>query len=334
VNVAVLSLENLSAQRIYIESIYPSVDAGRFAVKRIAGEPVDVWADIFRDGHALLAAELLWRQESADEWQRVAMRLDSNDRWTANFVPMTPGRYRYAVEAWTDLFGTWRRDVAAKQKSGLDVSLEVEEGRQLLAKLRQGRQHVPHLVPQDSDHVSDTGDENPLEVDALTAVAAKALRSDLTRSTLFPLYADRALARAGAWYEMIPRSQGRIPGRHGTFDDCIARLPDIAALGFDVVYLTPIHPIGHTNRKGRNNALRAGPDDPGSLYAIGSPEGGHDAVHPQLGTLADFRRFVGACAGHGLEVALISQSSARPITLAHAASGLVHAAAGWVDSIR
>jgi starch synthase (maltosyl-transferring) len=306
VNVAVLSLENLSAQRIYIENIYPSVDAGRFAVKRIAGEAVEIWADIFSDGHALLAAELLWRQESADEWQRVAMRLDSNDRWTASFVPMVPGQYRYAVEAWTDLFGTWRRDVAAKLKAGLDVSLEVEEGRQLLAKLRQGRQHVAQhatLVPQDSDQASDSGAENPL-ADAVAAGAARALRSDLTRSAPFPLYADRALARAGAWYEMIPRSQGRIPGRHGTFDDCIARLPDIAALGFDVVYLTPIHPIGRTNRKGRNNALRAGPDDPGSLYAIGSPEGGHDAVHPDLGTLVDFRRFVGACAGHGLEVAL------------------------------
>src|SRR4030095_9921254 len=112
------------------------------------------------------------------------------------------------------------------------------------------------------------------------------------------------LARAGAWYEMIPRSQGRIPGRHGTFDDCIARLAEIAELGFDVVYLTPIHPIGRTNRKGRNNALRARQDDTGILYAIGSLEGGHEAIHPELGTLADFRRFVDACAEHGLELAL------------------------------
>ena len=121
---------------------------------------------------------------------------------------------------------------------------------------------------------------------------------------MFPLIADRPLARAGAWYEMVPRSQGKIPGRHGTFDDCIARLPEIASLGFDVIYLTPIHPIGTTNRKGRNNSLKAEPGDPGSFYAIGSEAGGHDAVHPELGTIDDFRRLVAACTDHGLELAL------------------------------
>ena len=119
-----------------------------------------------------------------------------------------------------------------------------------------------------------------------------------------PLVADRERARAGAWYEMVPRSQGKVPGKHGTFDDCIARLPEIAALGFDVLYFTPIHPIGRTNRKGKNNSLKAGPDDPGSFYAIGNEQGGHDAVHPELGTLADFRRLVAACHKHDMEIAL------------------------------
>ena len=141
--------------------------------------------------------------------------------------------------------------------------------------------------------------------EALAAAMEKTdTRPDLTRSHVVPLVADRERARAGAWYEMVPRSQGRVPGKHGTFDDCIARLPEIAALGFDVLYFTPIHPIGHTNRKGKNNTLIAGPDDPGSFYAIGNEQGGHDAVHPELGTLADFRRLVAACRKHNMEIAL------------------------------
>src|SRR5262245_45064030 len=252
VNLAVLSIADLTAQRIYIEDVYPSVDDGRFAVKRIAGEPVDVWADIFRDGHALLAADLIWKAEGNNLWQHVSMQLDNNDRWTATFVPPRPGRYEYAIEAWTDIFGTWRRDFQAKEKAGLDVSLELEEGRQLFAEL-QGRDVAPPLA------AIDQADRGALLSNETLALARTAFQVDLRRSRAFPLHADRSRARAGAWYEMVPRSQGRIPGRHGTFDDCIARLPDIAGLGFDVIYLTPIHPIGRTNRKGRNNALKAGP---------------------------------------------------------------------------
>jgi starch synthase (maltosyl-transferring) len=307
-NVTIPSIGTVSAQRISIEDVYPSVDAGRFAVKRVSGEPVEVWADIFRDGHSVLAAELLWRPEHAQRWQRAPMRLDANDRWTGQFTPPAPGRYLYAVEAWTDVFGTWRRDYRAKQKAGVDVTVDLAEGRELLSSLRRARNADARRLnaqglgepPVEELQV----DEGPLLSDEVAAIATKALQPDLTRSKPFPLHADRALARAGAWYEMIPRSQGTVPGKHGTFDDCIARLPDIAGLGFDVVYLTPIHPIGRVNRKGRNNALKAAPGDPGSLYAIGSTEGGHDAVHPDLGTIADFRRFVQACAEHGLEVAL------------------------------
>jgi len=299
VNVENLSIDGLAAERIYIEDIYPSVDDGRFAAKRIAGEPVEVWADVFRDGHALLAADLVWKAEGHNLWQHVPMRLDTNDRWTATFVPPRPGRYVYAIEAWTDVFGTWRRDFLAKEKAGLDVTVELEEGRQLFTELEAAsRDGAPPLAS------SGQADRHTLFAEETIALARATFQGDLRRSPSLPLHADRARARAGAWYEMVPRSQGRVPGRHGTFDDSIARLPDIAGLGFDVVYLTPIHPIGHTNRKGRNNALKAGPDDPGSLYAIGAVEGGHDAVHPALGTLADFRRFVAACRTHRLEVAL------------------------------
>jgi starch synthase (maltosyl-transferring) len=224
------------------------------------------------------------------------------------FTPPKPGRYEYAIEAWTDVFGTWRRDILTKQQAGLDISLETLEGLRILADLRPRNGSDTRLI---GDLIGDVcrkvDSSSPLErllSDEIAAAAARDQQADLTRSAILPLVADRPIARAGAWYEMVPRSQGSIAGRHGTFDDCIARLPDIAALGFDVVYLTPIHPIGHTNRKGRNNALVAEPGDPGSFYAIGSAEGGHDAIHPELGSLADFRRFVAACADHGMEPAL------------------------------
>ena len=303
-NLSIPSVAGLSSPRIVIEDVYPAVDAGRFPVKRIAGEPVEVWADILRDGHAVLAAELLWRAEASDRWSRTPMRLHENDRWTATFTPTSVGRYRYAIEAWTDAFGTWRRDLLAKRRAGLDVKLEIAEGRNLLAALKPPEAAQARLIRELLRTPMSADDPAPLLSDELAAAAAKGLQADLTRSGEYPLVVDRPIARAGAWYEMMPRSQGRLPDRHGTFDDCIARLPEIAALGFDVLYLPPIHPIGSTNRKGRNNALTAAAGDPGSPYAIGSSEGGHDAVHPELGTLEDFRRLVKACAERGMEVAL------------------------------
>ena len=303
-NASIRSVGDLSRHRIYIEGVYPLVDGGRFPVKRTVGEEVEVWADIFRDGHAVLAAELLWRREGAEKWFRVPMALQDNDRWKASFTPQKPGRYVYAVEAWTDVFATWRRDFLAKRDAGMDVSLELEEGRSLLADLRPKQPEQARLVRQASSTAVLMEDPAPLLSEELAAAASKGQQSDLTRSPNFPLLADRPIARAGAWYEMMPRSQSSVPGRHGTFDDCINRLPDIAALGFDVLYLTPIHPIGRVNRKGRNNSLRCEEGDPGSPYAIGSAEGGHDAVHPELGTLDDFRRLVRSCADLGMEVAL------------------------------
>jgi starch synthase (maltosyl-transferring) len=175
----------------------------------------------------------------------------------------------------------------------------------MLTKAQVGGDAAAAVILRQCEDFLQTGDAAPLlTVELQEAMAESQLRPDLTRSQLFPLMADRPRARAGAWYEMVPRSQGRTPGQHGTFNDCIARLPDIAAMGFDVVYLTPIHPIGHTNRKGRNNAVTAAEGDPGSPYAIGAAEGGHDAVHPELGTLEDFRSFVSACKQLELEVAL------------------------------
>ena len=246
-----------TGRRILIDDIYPSVEGGRFAVKRIAGETVTVWADIVRDGNAMLAAELLWRPGAAGKWLRTPMRLHGNDRWSAGFVPPKPGRYEYAIEAWTDVFGTWRRDILAKREAGLDVSLEVLEGRLILEDLK------PRNAP-DARLIRDLCREPAAQLDMLlaadiAAAAASDQQVDLTRSSIMPLVADRPRARVGAWYEMVPRSQGSVPGVHGTFDDCIARLPDIAALGFDVVYLTPIHPIGRSQPQGPQQRPRGRP---------------------------------------------------------------------------
>ena len=291
--------------RFVVEDIYPSVDGGRYPIKRIAGEPIEVWADLLREGHDQLAAELLWRKESEADWRHAPMRLAGNDRWHGSFTPAEPGRYLFAIETWTDQYGTWRKQLLLKRDAGLDLTLEAKEGRELLSELSAGdaknKRQIEH-ARRDFDRTSDL--EILLDEELAGAVAESDPRGDLTRSMAVAAIVDRPRARAGAWYEMVPRSQGTVPGKHGTFDDCIARLPEIAALGFDVVYLTPIHPIGTTNRKGKNNSLKAAPDDPGSPYAIGSRQGGHDAVHPELGTLDDFRRFVDACRRLNMEVAL------------------------------
>src|SRR5262252_8962066 len=284
-NASIRSVGDLSRHRIYIEDVYPLVDGGRFPVKRTIGEEVEVWADIFRDGHAVLAAELLWRREGAEKWFRVPMALRDNDRWRASFTPHKPGRYVYVIEAWTDAFATWRRNFLAKREAGLDVRLDLEEGRNLLATMKPRNEAHARLLRDVRQNCTRGADAALLLSDEMVAAASKGVQADLTRSPHYPLVIDRPLARSSAWYEMMPRSQSRVAGRHGTFDDCIARLPDVAALGFNVLYLTPIHPIGRINRKGRNNELSAEPGDPGSPYAIGSIEGGHDAIHPELGTL-------------------------------------------------
>jgi starch synthase (maltosyl-transferring) len=305
VNKAAQALEGAVSGAFLIEDVYPLIDGGRFPVKRIVGEPVAVWADIYRDGHDVVTAALVWCREGDSEWRREPMTLHSNDRWGGSFVPDEIGRYVYAIEAWTDEFATWLRGFEFKQKAGIDLAVDAIEGAGMLTRAQDGGPAAAAIIQKQSEEFLQTGEAAPLLTAELKdAMAESQLRPDLTRSQLFPLMIDRPQARTGAWYEMVPRSQGDIPGQHGTFIDCIARLPDIAAMGFDVVYLPPIHPIGHTNRKGRNNAVMAEEGDPGSPYAIGSSEGGHDAVHPQLGTLDDFRSFVSACKRLNMEVAL------------------------------
>ena len=289
----------------HIEDVYPSVDDGRFAVKRIVGDIIDVWADIFRDGHHVISAEIVWREQGKSVWAREPMAHHGNDRWTGSFSPTSPGRYIYGIESWTDEFATWRSGAIVKNDGGQDISLDALEGAAMITKAQPGDRAAAAVLTTACERFLASGDFTPLlSDDVLVAMSRSQVRSDVTQSKLFPLVIDRERGLAGAWYEMVPRSQGSVPGQHGTLRDCMGRLPDIAEMGFDVVYFTPIHPIGHTNRKGRNNALTAEPGDPGSPYAIGASEGGHDAVHPELGTLDDFRTLVAAAKSLDMEIAL------------------------------
>jgi starch synthase (maltosyl-transferring) len=280
VNKTIQTVESAAAGSAFlIEDVYPLIDGGRFAVKRIAGERVEVWADIYRDGEAVIGAALIWRREQDREWRSEPMIHHGNDRWSGAFTPVEPGQYVYAIEAWTDEFATWSHAVVRKQLSGADVSLDAIEGAGLLTKAHGARQDAAAVIVRQCEDYLQTGDVTPLLSTELgNAMAESQLRPDLTRSPPFPLIADRNKARFGAWYQMMPRSQSRIPRRHGTLRDCIARVPDIAAMGFDVLYFTPVHPIGHHRRKGRNNSPVATEGEPGSPYAIGAAEGGHDAL--------------------------------------------------------
>jgi starch synthase (maltosyl-transferring) len=295
--------------RILIEDVWPEVDGGRYPIKRVAGDEVAVWADIFRDGHDRIAAVLKFAFEDED-WQEMPFVFYGNDRWVARFRPDRVGRWRYAIEAWTDVFESWREDLLKKREAGQEVALELAEGQRLAAAaaIRAAKADRARLRAIGREFAKADPERRAalMMSEELRALMARADdRADRVRyRNELELIVDRPEARFAAWYEMFPRSQGRVPDKSATFDDMIARLGDIAALGFDVVYLVPIHPIGRVNRKGRDNATVAAPNDPGSPYAIGAAEGGHRAVNPDLGTLDDFRRFVTAAAALGLEVAL------------------------------
>ncbi|MGO8917422.1 MAG: maltotransferase domain-containing protein [Stellaceae bacterium] len=296
--------------RILIEEVYPELDGGRFPVKRVVGDTLDVWADLVCDGHDALAAVILYRPEGAAEWREAPMRLFDNDRWVGH-VPLAENtRYRYTIEAWTDAFASWRADMLKKQQAGQSLAVDLLEGRDLLAAAAAraagaDRELLERLLA--AFEPADAAGRIEIMLSRLLAQAMSRWpdRRAATRyGRELELVVDRSLARFTAWYEMFPRSQGRTPGRGASFEDAIARLPEIQAMGFDVVYLPPIHPIGRVNRKGRDNSLVAAPGDPGSPYAIGAAEGGHEAVHPELGGIAGFRRFVAAARALGLEVAL------------------------------
>jgi starch synthase (maltosyl-transferring) len=258
--------------RIQIQHVEPLVDCGRYAVKRTVGERVQVYASIFKDGHDVIDACVRFRPPGASRWSEQPLRPLGNDRWAGWFDVDGPGRWGWRIEAWTDRVATWQHELRRKVEAGQeDLSGELSEGAALL------------------------GRESLTVEEGLAAEAGD--RHGVTTSPTFEVDVDRVLARFGAWYELFPRSWGGFRGVAET-------LPELARLGFDVVYLPPVHPIGRTNRKGRNNAVDAQPGDVGSPWAIGSEEGGHDALHPELGSPGDFDALVATAREAGVEIAL------------------------------
>src|SRR5579883_2914767 len=296
--------------RAIIEGVEPEIDAGRFPAKRTTGEEVAVRALIYTDGHDALAAVLRYRHTPAGEWTEVGMEPKGNDEWSGRFTVAQPGWYEYTVQAWVDRFASWRRDLAKKADAGQDLTSDLLEGADHV------RQAARRAAGPDGDWLRgqadliDGGDPHARVRAALDPVLAVVMsrHSDRELGAVYDrvlrVWVDRERARFGTWYELFPRSTADEPGRHGTFRDVEKRLPYVAAMGFDVLYLPPIHPVGRAFRKGPNNSLTAGPDDPGSPWAIGGPEGGHKAINPALGTLADFDHLLKAARDHGIEVAM------------------------------
>jgi starch synthase (maltosyl-transferring) len=296
-------------ERAVIEAVTPIVDAGRFAVKRCAGDLVTVEADVFVDGHDLPRVLLLHRRRGERRWNEIEMTALPNDRWRAEFPVSEVGTYEYTITAWSDHYASWQRDLARwSAPEDIDVALAV--GAQIVAATAKRARGADGKRLQ-AWSASLAGGGAPEQRRALALdpemnalMAAYPYRGLATNfEPVLRIAVDPPLARASAWYEMFPR--GAAGGeRHGTFRDCEARLDYVARLGFDVLYFPPIHPIGTTKRKGPNNTITSGPADPGSPWAIGSGEGGHDAIHTQLGTEEDFRRLVRAARERGIEIAL------------------------------
>jgi starch synthase (maltosyl-transferring) len=298
-------------KRVVIESVDPEIDAGRFAIKRIIGDPVEVEADVFADGHDHVAARLLFRYCEVASWTMVPMLPLGNDRWRARFSVERVGEYLYTVAGWIDPFDTWRSDLEKRIGAGQDIRVDLLHGAQLVeeAAVRAGRDDADALRRW-AAQLRATDDLPAAQTAALDPALATmmALYLDPAMETRYErelrVTVDRERARYSAWYEMFPRSTAADPGRHGTFKDCEARLDYVERLGFDVLYLPPIHPIGQSFRKGKNNATTAEPGDTGSPWAIGSKQGGHTAIHTDLGTLKDFQSLLRAAAAKGIELAL------------------------------
>ncbi|VWX55510.1 Alpha-1,4-glucan:maltose-1-phosphate maltosyltransferase [Burkholderiales bacterium 8X] len=301
--------------RAVVDAILPSVDGGRFAVKRVAGEPVHVRAHCITDGHDALRVMLRWRAENEAQVHECPMTLLNNDIWLADFTPPAVGRYYYTVAAWVDSFESWRHELVRRIEAD-DIRIAAQVGAIEIAGAAQRAQGEDRQkLEQWSSELQRTA-----TTEGSDAIALKALALDDTLAAIagrypdrrfetrypveLPLIADRLRARFSSWYELFPRSASPEPGRHGTFKDVEARLPAVAAMGFDVLYFPPIHPIGRINRKGRNNALVTEEGDVGSPWAIGSDEGGHKSILPELGTAEDFRRLVAKAGEHGLEIAM------------------------------
>lgn len=304
--------DELATRPIIIQNVQPVIDNGRYPIKREVGDWLEVWADAFTDGHVKMAAVLKVRQAGTRNWAETRMELHNPglDRWVGRARLTRNGRAAYTIEAWVDPFETWRDELSKKSDAGQDVSLELIEGRAIVESARtrakgDDRKTLEILLAGfDAAANAKARAEMMFAGDLRELMARGSDRSRSVEYKTLEITVDRVQARFAAWYEMFHRSQGTNPGRSATFADCERRLPEIRDMGFDVIYFVPIHPIGRTNRKGPNNTLHAGPNDPGSPYAIGGKEGGHCDVHPDLGSLDDFRHFIVRAREMGMDVAL------------------------------
>jgi len=299
-----------SKQRIIVESVSPQVDGGLFPIKRIVGDRVVVQADIFTEGYNYIMAQLLYRRASEQNWHRVPMRFLENDRWEGAFRIEHLETYYYTIQAWVDHFKTWQKSLIKKVEQVEDIRTDLQIGLEYLDKV------VSHKKDKSATHIK--GFIKDIRQQTNIAEAARLALSDkllsllrqypdddtfMTYQKILSVNVERPKAAFSAWYEFFPRSCG-VNGAHGTFKECEVLLPEIARMGFDVIYLPPIHPIGYTKRKGKNNSPKATEWDPGSPWAIGNKEGGHKSVHPQLGTLEDFLHFVHVTNHLGMEMAM------------------------------
>jgi starch synthase (maltosyl-transferring) len=298
-------------KRVVIEHVSPELDAGRFPIKRIVGDTVYIEGDVFADGHDHVACRLLFRHEDERNWSSAKMEALGNDRWRASFAVTKIGRYVYTIAGRIDHFDTWRSDLIKRLEAAQDVILELQTGATLVEQAAtRARGKDAAQLKEWAQVLKTRGDSEEARATALDPALAAMMERypDTSLETKYErelsIVVDREKARFSSWYELFPRSCSPVPGKHGTFADVAARLDYVSRLGFDVLYMPPIHPIGRSFRKGKNNTVHAGPGDVGSPWAIGSEEGGHTAVLPELGTLEDFRRLVKKANEHGLEIAL------------------------------
>ncbi len=299
---------------VVIENFYPFIDGGRYPVKRVLGEPLDVYADIFKDGHDSLSARLKWRKEGTRRWFESPMKAVDGDRWHGRCTFPSLGRWEYVIEAWPDSFRSWKKTFAVRVETrDPDAPIEALEGAHLLSEgARRARAAGANDAADQIEECSDLLAKLPpreligvLLSDELQVLMDRFPDTEFsTVSQTFGVMAERERARFSAWYEFFPRGAEGRADKHSTFRDCVARLDDAKAMGFDVIYFPPIHPIGVTARKGKNNTLTAGPDDVGSPWAIGGPTGGHREIEPALGTHDDFKWLLGEAKKRGLEIAL------------------------------
>ena len=305
-------IAQMAKDRVAIEAVSPEIDGGRFAAKSIVGHPVRLEADVFGEGHDMVSAAIWFRKAGETDWREAPLHQLQNDRWAGTFIPDEVGPFEYTVVAWRNVWGMWRSEVSKKHAAGVSIALELEEGARLLADAATSNRGTKEernalaALAKTMAGADDAARFSAMMTDETAALVARAGRRQNVSlyHRVLRLTVDRRKAAFSAWYEMLPRSHSGDVHRHGTFDDVIAKLPYVQSLGFDVLYFPPIHPIGLTNRKGKNNSLTAEPGDVGSPYAIGSEDGGHMALHPQLGDFDDFKRLVAAAHKHGLEIAL------------------------------